>query len=75
MLSTYYEYLPEYSDTMHLRGYTPEQIMEAAHRTMLEKWCYKGNQAATDKAVEAQLEKQLDKAISKALDDLFKDWK
>ena len=76
MLSdSYHKNLPEYYPFMYLDGYTPEQIMEAAHRTMLEKWCYKGNQAATEKAVQAQIGKKLEQTVSKALDDLFKGWK
>jgi len=38
MLSDYYRDLPEYSDTMYLQGYSPEQIMEAQHRNMRKKW-------------------------------------
>ena len=29
--------LPEYSKTMYLEGYTPEQILTAAHRDMIDR--------------------------------------
>lgn len=31
-------HLPDYYDTMYLDGYTPEQIMEAHHRTMMKQY-------------------------------------
>lgn len=60
---------------MYLDGYTPEQILEAQHRSMRKKYQRKREEAATEAAVQAQIEKQLEKAVSKALDDIFKDWK
>jgi hypothetical protein len=38
---TIYDYfnsqLPDYYDTMYLDGYTPEQILQAAHNTMMKR--------------------------------------
>lgn len=31
-------YLPDYYDTMYMHGYTPEQIMDAHHRTMIKQY-------------------------------------
>ena len=31
-------HLPDYYDTMFMDGYTPEQIMEAHHRTMIKRY-------------------------------------
>ena len=67
--------LPDYYDTMYLDGYTPEQILEAQHRSMGKKYRQKREEAAAEKAVQDQIEKQLEKAVSKALDDIFKAWK
>lgn len=30
--------LPDYYDTMYMDGYTPEQILQAAHNTMLKRY-------------------------------------
>ena len=34
LLNNYYENVPEYYNTMYMDGYTPEQIMYAAHKKM-----------------------------------------
>ena len=79
LINQFHKNLPEYYDSMYLDGYTPEQIMEAHHRSMVKKYYAdqkrKQEEAAAEKAVEAEGEKQLEKAVSKALDDIFKDWK
>lgn len=79
LIDEYYKNLPDYYDTMYMDGYTPEQIMEAHHRSMRKKYNAdrkrKQEEAAAEKAVQAQIEKQLEKAVSKALDEIFKDWK
>ncbi len=38
LINEYHKNLPEYYDTMYLDGYTPEQIMEAHHRSMAKKY-------------------------------------
>lgn len=75
LIDEYFKNLPDYYDTMCLDGYTPEQILEAQHRSMRKKYQRKREEAATEAAAQAQIEKQLEKAVSKALDDIFKDWK
>ena len=34
LIDQYFRNVPEYYDTMYLDGYTPEQIMHAAHKKM-----------------------------------------
>lgn len=79
LIDEYYKNLPEYYDTMYMDGYTPEQIMEAHHRSMVKKYYAdqkrKREEAAAEKAVQEEVEKQLEKVVSKALDDIFKGWK
>ena len=75
LLESYHKNLPDYYPYMYLDGYTPEQIMEAMHRTMRKDWQARIEQAAAEKAVEAQIEKALEKTVEKALDDIFKSWK
>ena len=75
LINQFHKNLPEYYDSMYLDGYTPEQIMEAMHRTMRKQWESKRQQTATEKAVQAQIEKKLEQTVSKAIDDLFKGWK
>lgn len=79
LIDEYYKKLPEYYDTMYMDGYTPEQIMEAHHRSMVKKYYAdqkrKREEAAAEKAVQEEVEKQLEKVVSKALDDIFKGWK
>ena len=79
LIDQFHKNLPEYYDTMYLDGYTPEQIMEAHHRSMTKKYFAAQKrpqeEAAAEKAVETEVEKQLEKVVSKALDDIFKGWK
>ena len=75
LIDQFHKNLPEYYDTMYQDGYTPEQIMEAHHRSMVKEYYAdqkrKHEEAAAEKAVQAELEK----VVSKALDDIFKNWK
>ena len=34
LIDQYFRNVPEYYDTMYMEGYTPEQIMHAAHKKM-----------------------------------------
>ena len=34
LIDQYFRNVPEYYDTMYMDGYTPEQIMHAAHKKM-----------------------------------------
>ena len=63
MLSDYYDKLPDYYPTMYLDGYTPEQIMYAAKRGMLERYRERKAEQIVQNVVEASLR------------DLFKEWK
>ena len=56
--------VPEYYPTMHLDGYTPEQIMYACRKKMLKK--------LEEKDAEIRLEKAAEDAVNKALDKIFK---
>ena len=38
LINEYHKNLPEYYDTMYMDGYTPEQIMEAHHRSVMKKY-------------------------------------
>ena len=75
LLDAYHKNLPDYYPYMYLDGYTPEQIMEAMHRTVRKEWEARRAEEAAAKAAEAQIEKALEKTVSKALDDIFKGWK
>ena len=75
LIDEYHKSLPDYYDTMYLDGYTPEQIMEAKHRSMAKEYRRRQEAAATDRAIQAQIERELEKVVSKALDDIFKGWK
>ena len=75
LLDEYHKNLPDYYPYMYLDGYTPEQIMEAMHRTVRKEWEARRAEEAAAKAAEAQIEKALEKTVSKALEDIFKGWK
>ena len=74
-MDEYHKNLPDYYPYMYLDGYTPEQIMEAMHRTVRKEWEARRAEETAAKAAEAQIEKALEKTVSKALDDIFKGWK
>lgn len=57
LIDEYFKNLPDYYDTMYLDGYTPEQILEAQHRSMRKQYQRKREEAATDAAVQGQIEK------------------
>ena len=72
LIDEYHKNLPDYYDTMYLDGYTPEQIMEAKHRSMAKECRRIQEAAATDQAIQEQIERELEKVVSKTLGDLFK---
>ena len=37
ILNNYYENVPEYYNTMYMDGYSPEQILHAAHQKMIRE--------------------------------------
>lgn len=75
LIDEYYKNLPDYYDTMYLDGYTPEQIMEAHHRSMVKKYYADQKRKQEEAAAEKAVQEQLEKVVSKALDDIFKGWK
>ena len=50
LLNNYYENVPEYYNTMYMDGYSPEQILHAAHQTMIRQ--YEARKAAQRAAAE-----------------------
>ena len=71
MIKELYKKNPEYYSYMYLDGYTPEQILYARRKKMLEE--------REDRNIEIKLssqqEKTLENTINRALDDIFKGWK
>ena len=37
LLNSYYQNVPEYYKTMYMDGYSPEQILHAAHKKMMRQ--------------------------------------
>ena len=50
LMDYYFRDIPEYYDTMYMDGYTPEQIMHAAHKKMQRM--YEARRAAQRAAAE-----------------------
>ena len=38
LMKHYFRDVPEYYDTMYMDGYSPEQILHAAHQTMIRQY-------------------------------------
>ena len=38
LMNHYFRDVPEYYDTMYMDGYSPEQILHAAHQTMIRQY-------------------------------------
>ena len=55
--------IPDYYPTMYMDGYTPDQILHAVRRGMIQKY----QERKLENAVKTQFEA--------ALRDVFKDWK
>ncbi len=60
-IQKHYQNIPEYYPYMYLDGYTPQEILCAAHRSQ--------------EAAQEIDQKQLEKALEAALDNILKDWK
>ena len=41
--------IPKYEKTMYLKGYSPEQILQAAHKSMIEQYTEKDDDEITVK--------------------------
>ena len=63
MFEEYDRKIPDYYPTMYMDGYTPEQILHAVRRGMIQKH----RERKVEHAVKTQVEA--------ALRDVFKDWK
>ena len=71
--------MPEYSNTMYLKGYSPTQIYSAFKQTQRRKQKSKREKKREESILEKEtmafIEKMLSVAVNEALDDIFKDWK
>ena len=63
MFEEYDRKIPDYYPTMYLDGYTPDQILHAVRRGMIQRH----RESKLENAVKTQFEA--------ALRDVFKDWK
>ena len=63
MFEEYDRKIPDYYPTMYMDGYTPDQILHAVRRGMIQRH----RESKLENAVKTQLEA--------ALRDVFKDWK
>lgn len=63
MFEEYDKKIPDYYPTMYMDGYTPEQIIHAAKRGIMQRY----RELRVELAVKTQVEA--------ALRDVFKDWK
>lgn len=67
-MSIFKKQLPEYYDWMHVDGYTPEECLEAARRTLKEEIEVRKDQKELEeiasKELESFIEEQLEKLIS-----------
>lgn len=71
--------MPAYSNTMHLRGFTPQQIYSAFKQTQRRKQKDKRKkqkeESVLEKEIFAFIEAMLGAVVDEAMKDLFKDWK
>ena len=63
MFEEYDKKIPDYYPTMYMDGYTPEQILHAAKRGIMQRH----RERKAEQAVKTQVEA--------ALQDVFNDWK
>ena len=63
MFDEYDKKIPDYYPTMYMDGYTPEQILHAVRREMIQRH----RERKAEQAVKTQVEA--------ALQDVFKEWK
>ena len=47
--------IPEYSDTMYLEGYSPSQILAAAHKAMLQDGFGADSQEGTEISISSEV--------------------
>ena len=71
----YSQQLPEYSNTMHLKGFNPFQILEAMRQTNRKKQKKKKDESLLEKEMFNFIQGMATVVINEALDDIFKDFK
>ena len=67
--------MPEYSDTMYLKGFSPMQIYSAFKQTQRRKQKDKREESILEKEVFAFIEAMLMATTKEAMKDIFKDFK
>ena len=71
--------MPEYSNTMYLKGFSATQVYSAFKQTQRrkqnDKRKKKREQSILEKETMAFIEAMLSAMIEKAMKDIFKDWK
>ena len=71
--------MPEYSNSMYLKGFTPTQIYSAFKQTQRrkqkDKRKKKEEESILEKETFAFIEAMLSAAVNEAMDEIFKDWK
>ena len=74
-----YNDLPDYSPTMHLKGFTAMQIYSSFKQTQRKKQKDKRKkqreQSLLEKEIFNLIESLADVAITQAMDDIFEGWK
>jgi len=74
-----YTELPDYSPTMHLKGFTAMQVFSAFKQTQRKKQKDKKKkqreQSLLEKEIFNLIESLADAAINQAMEDIFEDWK
>ena len=71
--------MPEYSNTMYLKGFSATQVYSAFKQTQRrkqnDKRKEKRKQSVLEKETMAFIEAMLAAMVEKAMKDIFKDWK
>lgn len=62
---------PKYYRNMYLDGYSPEEILSAAHKDAIQRYQERHSPSIED-MVQTMVEKKLPKVIDKSLNDIFK---
>ena len=71
----YNQNLPDYSNDMYLKGFSPYEILEAMRRTNRKKQKNKREDSILEKEIFNFIEGMATAAINEAMDDLFEGWK
>lgn len=71
----YNQNLPDYSNDMYLKGFSPYEILEVMRRTNRKKQKNKREDSILEKEIFNFIEGMATAAINEAMDDLFEGWK